>query len=522
MIKSINPATLDIIGKVETTPPEKVESIVQSAREGFEVWRQYPLKERAAVIKKAQQLLLDRSHEFAETITLEMGRPYAESLALEVVAAADIMGHYARHAKKYLNGHRVSLHNPFFKRRTSRFYFQPLGVMGIISPWNWPLLIPLGCIIPALLAGNAVVFKHSEFTPLLAVKIRELLSDAGVPEKTFQLIQGYGDVGRALVDSNIEKIFFTGSTNVGRLIMEQASKDLKKTVLELGGNDPAIVCKDADLEITASGILWGGFNNCGQNCNGIERVYVNKSIADSFIAKLVEKTKKLTVGNGMEENTDIGPLASEAQLNKIKKIVTQFREMGGQILTGGNPIDAEKGYYFEPTVILMEKSIPFDTGLEIFGPVILVTSVDDDAEAVRLANRSDFGLSASVWTRNRKRGQEIARQLQAGSVMINDSVVAFGMPEADWTGVKKSGIGWVHGEKGLYEMVNIMHINDDALNKTQNFWWFPYSRSMIHAMRAGLQFLFSSRLINRIKALPAILKNFTSYLLSNRPKQDKF
>lgn len=521
IITSINPATLEIVGEVETTPPEMVENIVQGVWEAFPAWRDLDLDERARILKRAQQFLLERSEEFARLITMEMGRPVTESMVLELGSSIDVIGYYAKRAHRFLDDRRVPLHHLLFKRRESTIHFEPLGVLGVISPWNWPLLIPLGGIVPALLSGNGVVFKQSELTPLMAVKIRELFLDAGVPEAIFQVVQGGVGVGKALVDSSVEKIFFTGSTEVGQKVLEQAGRSLKKSVLEMGGSDPAIVCDDADLEITSSGLVWGGFSNCGQNCNGVERVYVDEKIADGFIELMVDKTKKLRIGNGLNPETDMGPLASEAQLIKTEAIVEMAVSVGARVLLGGRRAENLTGYFFEPTLIQWDKSVPQPTDIEIFSPIVFITEVSDDTEAIRLANHSRFGLAGSVWSGNPKRAKQIARSIESGTVMINDVIVSFGMTEAGWTGIKNSGIGWVHGEKGLDEMVNIKYINRDPQSHTQKLWWFPYSEKIIHAMKAGLVFLFSQGLMKRLNVIPQVLKSFTSYLLLNRKRTDK-
>ena len=322
-IQSVNPATLEVIGEVKATNTAHIEKMVKTARKAFPDWRERKLLERSKIIKKVQQLLLNEENTFARLITKEMGRPLVESEVIELEASIDLIGYYADHSKQFLNDRHVSLHNLFFKRRKSKIHFQPLGVLGIITPWNWPLLIPLGGIVPALLSGNAVVFKPSELTPLLGQKIGELFWNAGIPEEIFQIIQGRGEVGRGLVKSQVEKIFFTGSTQVGQKVMKEAVNSLKKAVLEMGGSDPAIVCEDADIDICTSGIVWGGFNNCGQNCNGIERVYVNQKLFNSFIDKLIKKIEKLRIGNGLEFDTDIGPLASKKQFHKMKSILSK-------------------------------------------------------------------------------------------------------------------------------------------------------------------------------------------------------
>ncbi|MBN2415031.1 aldehyde dehydrogenase family protein [bacterium] len=521
MLASINPADGSTIGEVPLTPADTIESIVADARRAFPAWGRAPLRDRAHAVKRAQQLLLERSDEFAALATAEMGRPVNESLSIEITGCLDLLGYYAANAGKFLNDQRVPLHNLLFRRRKSSLHFEPLGVLGIIAPWNWPLLIPLGGIVPALLSGNCVVFKHSHLTPLLADRLHRLFLDAGIPEHVFQIVQGGADQGRALVDSSVEKIFFTGSTAVGKMIYRQAAASLKKCVLEMGGSDPAIVCGDADIEYTSSGILWGGFCNCGQNCNSIERVYVHRTVSDAFTARLVEKVKTLRIGAGDDPETDIGPLASADQLNKIDDMVRRSLNAGAEPLCGGKRGAGAKGYFYEPTVLLWNGKEASVTREEFFGPVVNVFPVDSEDEAVARANDSDFGLASSVWTGDAKKGMRIARRLEAGTVMINDVIVSFGMAEAGWTGIKKSGIGWVHGEKGLDEMVNIKYINRDPQDQLQKFWWFPYTHTMLTSMRKGMQFMFSGSVVRRLTTVPGTLRAFTGYLLSNRRRGDK-
>jgi len=521
-IESVNPATLESVGRVEATDPEQVEQHVRTARQGYLEWRSVPIKKRAAVLKRAQALMLQHAEDLARTITLEMGRPFTESMVLELQSTADLTGYYAAHARRFLNERRIPLHNVFFMMRKSRIHFEPLGVMGIITPWNWPLLIPMGCIVPALLAGNAVVFKPSEQTPMTGSKIRDLFVDAGVPDAAFQVVQGKGAVGAALVHSSVEKIFFTGSTEVGQRVMEGASRSWKKAVLELGGSDPAIVCDDADLDITSSGIVWGGFSNCGQNCNGIERVYVQDRVWDPFLQRVIEKMKRLRVGNGMDPGTDIGPLASHQQVLKMESIVRHALKQGAELLLGGKRVPELAGHFFEPTLLHWPGSLQAPFQEEIFGPVMMVTPFHTDQEAACLANHSPFGLAASVWTENKRRGEALARQLESGTVMINDAIVSFGIAEAGWTGIKKSGVGWVHGEKGLDEMVNIKYVNRDPLSRTQKFWWFPYTPAMMQGIKSGMAFLYGTGVLKKLRLIPGILKFFTGYLAVNRGKEEKW
>jgi acyl-CoA reductase-like NAD-dependent aldehyde dehydrogenase len=520
-LESINPATGESLGEVIVTSPGNVPAAVCRARTAFPGWRDLGLERRSQILKKAQQILLERNEEFARSITLEMGRPLVESLVVEVEASVDLIGYYAGRSRRFLSDRRLSLHNVFFIRKKSYVHHQPLGVMAVIAPWNWPLLIPLGCIVPALLAGNTVVFKPSELTPLVGQKIGELFTEAGVPEGALIVMQGAGDIGEALVGSEADKVFFTGSTEVGQRIMQKAASSLKKAVLEMGGSDPAIVCDDADLDIASSGILWGGMTNCGQNCNGIERVIVHQQCAKEFLDRLAEKLKKLRIGDGMDTQTDIGPLASHAQLKKMEAVVERSLRLGAKRLTGGHRIKPGNGYFFEPTLLYFQDPGNLPTDEEIFGPILTIAEARDDDHAIHLANRSVFGLAASVWTTNKRRGERIAKRLQSGTVMINDVLVSFGMTEVCWTGVKKSGIGWVHGEKGMDEMVNLQYINVDSQYRIQKFWWFPYSRDMIHGMKAGMRFLHGAGIWKRIMAIPSVLSHFTVYLLMNRKRRDK-
>lgn len=476
---------------------------------------------RSVILHRAQQLLISRSEEIGRLITLEMGRPFVESMTTELESSVDLLGYYAKKGKRFMRPRRVQLHNILFMRRKSLVLPQPLGALGVIAPWNWPLLIPLGCIVPALSTGNTVVFKPSELTPLTGRKIGELFWEAGVPENAFHVVQGRGETGRALVSSNVEKIFFTGSTEVGGRILEQAAPLLKKVVLEMGGSDAAVVCGDADLDFASSGVLWGGMNNCGQNCNSVERLFVHRSILDDFLKLLIEKAGRIRVGDGMDSRTDMGPLASGDQLNKIETGVEKSLSANGRILFGGRRSRLLPGYFFEPTVLFHETLPGFLPEEELFGPILIVIPVTDDMEAVRLANQSVFGLAASVWTRNPKRGEAIATKLDAGSVMINDVVVSFGITEASWTGIKKSGVGWVHGEKGMDEMVNLKYLNRDPQDRMQKFWWFPYTDGMRDGIRAGMVFMHGSGLRRKAATLPKIIRFFLGYLVMNKRRPDK-
>ncbi len=520
-LTSINPATMEKVGQVAVSNAEQVHESVRLAGEAFPAWRDATAAARAGILKKAQQLLISKSEDMAACITKEMGRPFVESMVMEVESTVDLIGYCAGRTAGLMRPRKTSLHHLLFKRRKSVVIPQPLGALGVIAPWNWPLLIPMGCIVPALATGNTVVFKPSELTPLTGRKIGELLWEAGVPEGVFRVVQGKAGTGHALAASKVEKLFFTGSTEVGRRIMEQAAPSLKKVVLEMGGNDAAVVCEDADLDFTSSGILWGGMNNCGQNCNSVERVFVHRKVIGGFIGRLVEKSKRLRVGDGMNPGTDMGPLASTGQIGKMESIIRKSKDQNGRVLCGGNRPAGLPGYFFEPAILFHETMPAFLPGEELFGPVLVVIPVRDDDEAVRMANQSVFGLSASVWTGNAKRGEALAARLETGSVMVNDVVVSFGITEASWTGIKKSGVGWVHGEKGMDEMLNLKYVNRDPQDRMQKYWWFPYGNGMVKGIKAGMVFMHGSGIGRKMKAMPRTLVSFTGYLLGNRRKRGK-
>ncbi len=296
---SINPATEEINRQIETTSTDTIKHIIKASRQAFPDWQNSKICTRKWILRNVQQLLLEQKDEFADLITREMGRPLTESLVLEVESVLDLLNYYIRNANALLKPERVRLNNLFFIHRKSVNIKKSLGTLGIISPWNWPLLIPMGCIVPALLAGNCMIHKHSEHTPLINQAMLHLFKEAGLPDHVFQILQGDGKVGKALIENNVDKLFFTGSTTVGSEVMKQCAVHLTPVVLELGGQDAAIVCADADLENTTSGLVWGSFMNAGQNCNSVERIYVEESIVDQFIRQFTDKTKQLRIGDSL-------------------------------------------------------------------------------------------------------------------------------------------------------------------------------------------------------------------------------
>jgi succinate-semialdehyde dehydrogenase/glutarate-semialdehyde dehydrogenase len=346
----------------------------------------------------------------------------------------------------------------------------------------------------ALMAGNGVVLKPASLTPLIGERIREIFERAGFPDGLVRTIHGGGVVGNALVESTASKIFFTGSVDVGRRVGMACAERLKGSVLELGGKDAQIVCADSNLEHAISGCLWGSFANAGQTCAGIERTYVVREVADRFVDGVVKGAEALRVGDPLSFDTEIGPMVSREQYELVKELVDDAVANGAELRCGG-PVEVD-GYadaaFYAPAVLT---NVTHDMRImreEIFGPVIPIITVDSEEEAIQLANDSNFGLSASVWTLDREKGDRIARRIEAGSVWINDHMYSHGTCQCSWGGVKESGIGRAHSKFGFYECVNIKHVAWEP-SKLKNFWWHPYDQSLGDALRASAKLLYGPR-----------------------------
>jgi succinate-semialdehyde dehydrogenase/glutarate-semialdehyde dehydrogenase len=472
-IASINPATLEELARFHVASTADVNAAVARARAAQPAWGALSFRDRVRHILKLQRELYDRQHEIVSIISDETGKPAFEALTAEVFPACDLMSHFAANAERILRDERFTL--AVFRNKRSMISYEPLGVVGVISPWNFPFSIPMGGIVMALIAGNAVVFKPSEYTPLVGDAIKRLAASAGLPEGVLEVVQGDGSTGAALVDSAVDKIFFTGSVRTGKKIAEIAAKRLLPAVLELGGKDPMIVLEDAPFERTVKGAVWGAFMNCGQVCASVERLYVAEPIAARFIEAVVDEVKKLRIGAPSGCSTDVGPLTNENQLNVVSDHVADAVAKGARVLTGGRRRDDLGGYFFEPTVLVDVNSSMKVMTEETFGPVLPIKIIRDEEEGVIEANSTRYGLLASVWTSDNERGRRIARRIEAGTVVINDALYTHGAAQTPWFGVKESGLGVTHGSQGLFEFVRMKHVNWDLLPMKSDWWWFPYT-----------------------------------------------
>ena len=482
-LESFAPLDGTRLGAVPTVTPDQVQSVVDDVASVQPFWAQLPLIDRARYMRRAGQAIIDQLDDLAELLTREQGKPRNESYVMELVPTIDSLRWLAEAGPGILEDERVPL-PVFIKQKRARFTYEPLGVVGVIAPWNYSWSIPFGEVAIALMAGNGVVLKPASLTPLIGHRIQEVFERAGLPEGLVRTVHGGGAVGQALVESTAAKIFFTGSVEVGRRVGEECARRMKGSVLELGGKDAMIVCADANLPNAISGCLWGGFANAGQTCSGIERVYVVRDVADRFVQGVVEGAKRLRVGDPMDWTTEIGPMVSREQLDAVRELVDDAVADGATLHCGG----AEEPF-FRPTVLT---EVTHDMRLmreEIFGPVVPIVTVDSEDEAIALANDSDFGLGASVWTMNRAKGERIARRVQAGMVWVNDHMYSHGACSCSWGGVKNSGLGRSHSKFGLYECVNIKLVTWEP-SRTRDFWWYPYDASLGKAMRASAKLLY--------------------------------
>lgn len=499
-VESINPATQEVNARFAITQPTELPALFKRARQAQKEWSARPLRKRCAELRILRDAIFARRDEIADIISREAGKPRVEAIFAEVLLALDTVDFLARQAPRWLRPERVPHHNLAMKAKSGWMEFSSLGVVAIISPWNYPFSIPMAQVIPALVAGNAVVLKPSELTPWCGQLVGELVEQAKFPPGLLQVVQGGGEIGAATIDAGPDKVFFTGSVATGQRIAEACAKKLIPSVLELGGKDAMIVLADADLDVASSAAVWGGFMNCGETCISVERIYVEHAIAERFAELCVAKTKKLRVGPATDPDVEIGPMIRPRQLEQVEAQLRDAVARGAQILTGGKRRPDLGPNFLEPAVVANVDHSMQLMREETFGPVIAIQSVANAAEAIALANDSPFALSASVWTNNTRHGKEIASRIRAGSVMINDVASYFGITEAPHGGPGASGWGHTHSRLGLLEMVQVKYVDVDRLPRIPKSWWFGYTAELAAAAGSFVESLFAPSWRERLAA----------------------
>src|SRR5437764_2738395 len=501
MIAVRNPATDEVIGEIACLSAPEINVAVARAAAAQPRWGAMPVSQRLQVLRKFQRLLAQQKDAVASVITREAGKPKVEALSTEILVVLDAVSFLLANVAAFLRPEAVPHANPVMKLKRGWLLRQPYGVVGIISPWNYPFSIPSVQTLAALATGNAVVLKPSELTPFSSLEMQRLLYAAGLDRDLLQLITGDGAAGAALVNANIQKVIFTGSVATGQRVAQAAALRLLPVVLELGGKDPMVVLDDADVEVASSGAVWGAFVNAGQACLSVERCYVHRSLYDAFVAACARTAKQLRIGDGMNPEVDIGPLIHERQVRNVEAHVEDAVSRGARVLTGGTRL-LDLGTNFYALTVLADVNHEMRIMREeTFGPVLPIMAFDTDDAAVRLANDSEYGLAASVWTRNRARGEALARRNHAGTVMVNDTVSCFGISEAPHGGVKASGIGQTHGRLGLEEMVRIKYVDSDRLPGVKKVWWYGYGAAFARQMEGFLDLQFARGLRRRLRGM---------------------
>jgi len=490
--QAVSPSTGLPIAEVHRAGKGEIDAAVAAAKKAFLHWGSLPVRQRQRFLQKVMAEVVRLHEPLARLIAAEQGKPVAEARAVDLIPVADTLRYLSRRTADLLAPRPVEYEQILFAHKSASYRFDPLGVIAIVTPWNFPFGIPFVEVAACLAAGNTVVLKPASAAALTGIAVGEICRRAGLPPGVVNVVTAGGsDVPRLIEHPGVAKILFTGSVETGVDVARRAASHLKGLVLELGGKDPAIVCPDANLDRAAAGIVWGSFMNAGQACGSIERVYVLREVAEPFLAKVLERTKAIRMGDPLHPATDMGPMTTAEQRDVVEEQVAEAQKHGAKVLCGGKR-PRSKGNWYPPTILTNVNGRMRVMREETFGPVMPIQVVDSLDQAIKEANDSDFGLTASGWTRSRKVADRLAAELEAGTVTINDHLFSFGEPTATWGGIKKSGIGRSHAVYGLMELVNIKHVSIDLGEARSMPWWYPYDAAFQAFTRRAFGTLYSN------------------------------
>ena len=445
---TVNPTSGQILNEYENMTKENINELVRRAREAFSDWKKDIQKRADSLYAFADEIRKNKEN-LAVTATREMGKAIKESRS-EIDKCAWTIEYYADNGKIFTSDEIVNT-----DARKSVIIFEPIGVIGSIMPWNFPYWQALRFAAPSLMAGNTIVLKPASATMQCGIEIEKAFINAGIPRGIFQTMIGDSSTAETLIDSEINAVTFTGSVQVGGKVAQRATSQLKKTVLELGGSDPFIVCEDADIEKASTGAVKGRFINCGQSCIASKRFIITKKIAGEFIEKFVSKTEKLRVGDPLLDDTDIGPLVNSKSLNNIETLVSKSVKEGAEVATGGERYNS-KGFFYRPTILKKVSPKMEVASEEVFGPIAPVITVEEEKDAIKVANNSKYGLGASIWTQDLENAEKLSRSIESGIVTVNNVVISD--PRVPFGGIKNSGFGRELSRYGMLEFVNVKSI----------------------------------------------------------------
>ena len=491
------PATLEPVAEYPLMSPQEVDNAVKAARMAFSHWSKSAIETRRRILRKAAGILAENAEKYAREIAEENGKTTMDAMLADIFSTAHLLDHYARKLASYLAPVRGE-GTIFLPGRKTYYVLEPKGVIGVISPWNYPFTLSAGPAITAVAAGNAVVLKPSSQTTRSGLIVKEIFDLAGLPGGVIQVVTGSGSVtGEALANHpDLDMIFFTGSTQVGYDINVKAAQRLIPVIMELGGKDVAIVTKNADLDRAVSGITWACFTNCGQTCIGTELILVDRAVYEPFTAKLVQAVNGLRLGKACGE---IGAMTMESQYRIVEQQLDDAVAKGAKVLAGGKPAIRHKGRFFAPTILADTTPDMKVRHEETFGPLKCILPFDTIEEALEIANSSEYGLSGAVYTQNQEEGREIARKLKTGSVNINDALITYMLPSLPFGGVKKSGLGRYHGKEGLQAFSDVKSVTEYWWGLKREVFWYPIPSYIETAFPHFMQMMYGDGLGKRIK-----------------------